>query len=77
MVRLAANFGINFSAVSLKHGDRSGRGISPGHCQLLKLNDIVDFSTHGDIGDALQNDLDHDGNLELGHPGLGLLDGGC
>src|SRR3569623_357464 len=42
---------------------------------LLELDDIVDLGAHGNVGHALENELDHHRHLKLLHPFAGLREG--
>src|SRR5690606_6039407 len=60
---------------SVQQGD-GGRGVLAALGQFFEFVDRVDVVAHGDVGDALQDELDHDGHAEFLDPGAGLGDGG-
>ena len=62
-------------AADLVQQSQCARHVSGADGQVFEFHDVVDFSAHGDVGHTLQHTFDHDGNLELGHPGFGLLHG--
>src|SRR5262245_40757829 len=79
MVRLAANLGTANSLASVLDGvpgsgrlQRLGtadRGVVERQIEyLLELDDVVDLGAHGDVGDALEDELDHDRHLVFLHP---------
>ena len=48
---------------------RSGRRVVQRQIEhLLELDDVVDLGAHRDVGDAFENELDHDRHLEFRHP---------
>src|SRR5258707_595293 len=73
IVRLAANLGtVRFLVLGRQ---QRARRIRLRRCivqrqieHFLELDDVVDLGSHRNVGDALENELDHDRHLVLGHP---------
>src|SRR5690242_2702892 len=63
-------------ARSIEQGDDRGRRVLVPLGQVLELGHVVELGPHRDVGDALQDDLDHDRHPVLGHQLLGLLERG-
>ena len=63
---------------SVQQRDRGRRVLRQGR-ELLELDDVVDLRAHGDVRDALEDDLDHHGHaVLLGEPdGLGRARARC
>src|SRR5690606_860794 len=78
MVRLAANFGIvllRFLNQQSVHQRDGGGGVNTRFGQGLEFRHIVQFGTHGNVGDALQDQFDHNRHAELFHPCTSLFNG--
>ena len=57
-----------------QRGDR-GRRVGVACGKVLEFDDVVDFGSHRDVGDALEDDLDHDRHAEFLHQSLRLREG--
>src|SRR5262249_50518958 len=60
---------------SVQQRDRRGR-VGTAGCEVLKLRDVVDLRAHGNVRDALEDDLHDRRDAIRAYPGLRLRDGG-